>query len=184
MWLATVYGIIKQHQGWIEVESTLGAGSTVRVYLPLGGESAETTEDSASEVTVRGGTETILVVEDEHTVRELVCNLLQGHGYRVIEADSGARALEVWRDRKDEIAMLLTDVVMPNQVNGRELAENLLAERPGLKVIFTSGYSADTVGREWMRRRGLNYVQKPYHPRDLAIAVRDCLDATDLTPAV
>ncbi len=182
--LATVYGIIKQHQGWIEVESTLGAGSTFRVYLPLGEESAEPNEDTASEVTVRGGTETILVVEDEQTVRELVCNLLQGHGYRVLEADSGARALEVWRDHKDEIAMLLTDVVMPNQVSGRELAENLLTERPGLKVIFTSGYSADTVGREWMRRRGLNYVQKPYHPRDLAMAVRDCLDATDLTPAV
>ncbi|MEK7707472.1 MAG: PAS domain S-box protein, partial [Verrucomicrobiota bacterium] len=182
--LATVYGVVKQHQGWIEVESELGRGATFRVYLPPADKSVEDNEEAAAEIVVRGGNETILVVEDEPPVRELVCSLLKGHGYRVLGAESGVRALEVWRDHKDEIALLLTDVVMPDQINGRELAEKLWAERPGLKVIFTSGYSSDVVGKDWVLRHGLRYVQKPYHPRKLALAVRDCLDATDLRPAI
>lgn len=181
--LATVYGIIQQHQGWIEVESQLGLGTTFRVYLPECTEPVERVEELSTENPVRGGSETILVVEDEKPVRELVCRLLQQHGYKILEAESGMRALEVWRQYKSEIALLLTDVVMPDRVNGRELAEQIWAEQPGLKVVFTSGYSADVVGKDWVLRRGFNYVQKPYHPRRLAMAVRECLDATDLMPA-
>ena len=182
--LATVYGIIKQHQGWIEVESQLGMGTTFRVYLPEATEGPDRATERQPEHVVRGGTETILVVEDEQAVRELVCSLLVGHGYHVLEAESGARALDVWREHKSEIAMLLTDVVMPDCLNGRELAEQLWVEHPGLKVIFTSGYSADVIGKDWAMRRGFNYVQKPYHPRKLVAAVRECLDATDLLPAI
>jgi CheY-like chemotaxis protein len=177
--LATVYGIVKQHQGWIEVESQPGHGTTFRVFLPRSVESADATEDQPAEKAVRGGTETILVVEDEVAVRELVCNLLAGHGYRILQADSGLKALQVWRDSKDRIDLLLTDLVMPDQMNGRELAEKLWAERPRLKVIFTSGYSADVVGKDFVLHRGLNYLQKPYHPNKLALAVRDCLDAVN-----
>jgi CheY-like chemotaxis protein len=177
--LATVYGIIKQHQGWIRVESELGKGTTFKVFLPQNTETAEAATDVPDEPTVRGGKETILVVEDELPVRELVCNLLAGHGYRVLQADSGRKALQVWKESRDQIDLLLTDLVMPERINGRELAETLWAERPQLKVIFTSGYSADVVGRDFALRQGLKYLQKPYHPQRLARAVRDCLDAVN-----
>jgi CheY-like chemotaxis protein len=177
--LATVYGIVKQHQGWIEVESEPGKGTAFKVFLPRSVEVAEPADASPAEKAVRGGTETILVVEDEAPVRELVCDLLAGHGYQVLQAESGPKALQVWRDSKVRIDLLLTDLVMPDQMNGRELAEKLWAERPGLKVIFTSGYSADVVGKGFVLHRGLNYLQKPYQPRLLALAVRDCLDAVN-----
>ena len=177
--LATVYGIVKQHQGWIEVESELGKGTAFMVFLPRSMDGAEAAEDPPAETAVRGGTETILVVEDEGPVRELVCNLLAGHGYHILQAESGLRALEIWRESKDSIDLVLTDLVMPDRLNGRELAEKLWAERPRLKVIFTSGYSADAVGKDFVLRRGLNYLQKPYHPHKLALAVRNCLDAVN-----
>ncbi len=175
--LATVYGIVKQHQGWIEVESKVGKGTTFKVFLPCSNEPSETSLEQPAERTVRGGNETILIVEDEAPVRELVCNLLAGHGYRILQAESGVNALQVWRESKAEVDLLLTDLVMPDRMNGRELAEKLWNDRPELKVIFTSGYSADVVGKDFVLRGGLNYLQKPYHPQKLALAVRDCLDA-------
>jgi CheY-like chemotaxis protein len=177
--LATVYGIVKQHQGWVEVESEVGKGTTFKVFLPCAGEAAPVTEAPPAEEIVRGGNETILVVEDEAPVRELVCSLLASHGYNILQAESGVKALQVWQSCKEKVDLLLTDLVMPDRVNGRELAEQLWAERPRLKVIFTSGYSADVVGTDFVLRRGLNYLQKPYHPQKLALAVRECLDAVN-----
>jgi CheY-like chemotaxis protein len=110
-------------------------------------------------------------------VRELVSNILRARGYRVLEAESGAKALGLWAEHKDEIDLLLTDLVMPDRLNGRELADKLRAERPDLKVIFTSGYSADVVGKEFVLQSGLNYLQKPYLPQTLTAAVRECLDS-------
>lgn len=175
--LATVYGVVKQHQGWIEVASEIDRGATFSVYVPNSGEATGKSEEKPVEAVVRGGTETILVVEDEQAVRELVCSLLESHGYRVLVAESGIKALEVWRTHKDRIDLMLTDLVMPDRMNGRELAEQLWKERPNLKVIFTSGYSAEVVGKEFVQRHELNYLQKPYLPRQLAVAVRDCLDS-------
>jgi two-component system, cell cycle sensor histidine kinase and response regulator CckA len=174
--LATVYGIIKQHQGWIEVDSQVDKGTIFRIYLPCVGSEAKTPEKQAAQVSIRGGNETVLLVEDESPVCELVSRVLRKYGYRVLSASDGVEAIEIWRDYKGEIALLLTDLVMPNNMNGRELAEKLRSERPDLKVIFTSGYSADIVGRDFKLEPELNFLQKPYHPQMLALTVRRCLD--------
>src|SRR5262249_3416056 len=182
--LATVYGIVKQHQGWIEARSEVGKGSTFLVFLPACTEASGTSADEkAKETTVRAGAQTILVVEDEAPVRELVCNILAGYGYTVLQAESGEKALQVWREHKSNVDLLLTDLVMPDRLNGRELAEKLLVDQPRLKVMFTSGYSADVVGKDFVLQRGLHYLQKPYDPQKLALAVRDCLDAQDAIAA-
>ncbi len=173
--LATVYGIVKQHHGWIEVESAVGQGTTFHVYLPF--KAAPVAAESVSTAfTVRGGNETILLVEDEGPVRELVARLLQRHGYKVWQAASGKDALNVWEEHKRQIALLLTDLIMPGNMNGHDLAEKLKGEQPELKVIFTSGYSADTVGRNFKLDPELTFLQKPYQPHTLAVTVRRCLD--------
>jgi PAS domain S-box-containing protein len=176
--LATVYGIVKQHQGWIEVDSRLNQGATFKVFLPSLESPTQANNEGQSDLGVRGGKETILVVEDEGPVRQLVCDLLTGYGYRVIQAESGVKALELWKSCREKVDLLLTDLVMPDRLNGRQLAEKLWAERPGLKVIFTSGYSAEVVGKDLVLQPGLNYLQKPYSPSRLACRVRDCLDST------
>jgi PAS domain S-box-containing protein len=177
--LATVYGIVKQHQGWVEVESPPGQGATFKVFLPVWDHPPEPVPEISAKPEVRDGTETILVVEDEEAVRELVCHFLTNHGYSILQAQSGAQALQVWKEHHQRIDLLLTDVVMPDRINGRELAEKLWAERPKLKVIFSSGYSAEVIGKDFLRRRGINYLQKPYPPQELARVVRDCLDAAN-----
>jgi PAS domain S-box-containing protein len=174
--LATVYGIVKQHQGWIEVESRIGKGTTFRVYIPYVGSEETGAEKPTTQITVRGGTETILLVEDERPVRELVARILQKYGYKVFQAGTGAEAIEIWPDHKEEIHLLLTDLIMPGNMNGRELAEKLWVERPELKVIFTSGYSADIVGKDFKLEPEVNFLQKPYHPQTLGLTVRRCLD--------
>jgi CheY-like chemotaxis protein len=173
--LATVYGIIKQHQGWIEVDSQLDRGTAFRIYIPYAGSEA-VKEKLTAQISVRGGNETILLVEDEPPLCELVSRVLGKYGYKVLSAGNGVEAIEIWRDHKDEIALLLTDLVMPDNMNGRELAETLCSERPNLKVIFSSGYSADIVGKDFKLDPELNFLQKPYHPQTLALAVRRCLD--------
>jgi PAS domain S-box-containing protein len=174
--LATAYGIVKQHQGWIEVDSRVDKGTTFRIYIPYQETKQSTTEKPATQSAVRGGSETILLVEDEAPVCELVSRVLSKYGYKVLPAGDAVEAMEVWRNNKEQIALVLTDLVMPNHVNGRELAEKLWAERPNLKVIFTSGYSADIVGKDFKLEPELNFLQKPYHPQILAATVRRCLD--------
>ena len=174
--LATVYGIVKQHQGWIEVESTVGKGTTFRIYIPDAGSEHVESEKPATQNTIRGGSETVLLVEDEKPVRELVSRVLQKYGYKILQAGNGIEALKIWKQHKDEIALLFTDLVMPDNMNGRELAEKLWIEQPGLKVIFTSGYSTDIVGKDFRLEPELNYLQKPYQPQTLALVVRRCLD--------
>ena len=174
--LATVYGIVKQHQGWIEVESAVGKGSTFRIYIPYVGKYRSEAEKPTTQITIRGGTETILLVEDEKPVRDLVARVLEKYGYKVLQAASGVEAVDIWHEHKDDIALLLTDLVMPKNMNGRELAETLWADRADLKVIFSSGYSADIVGKDFKLEPELNYLQKPYQPQTLILAVRRCLD--------
>lgn len=177
--LATVYGIVKQHQGWVEVTSNVGAGTTFRILLPAIELPALATTAEPVETKPPRGSETILVVEDDDAVRSLTRRLLEGFGYRTWEAASGRDALMRWRDRADEIDLLLTDMVMPEGVTGRELAEQMRLGRPDLKVLFISGYSPDVAGKdtEFIHRNGSHFLQKPVPPRELLQTVRHCLDA-------
>ncbi|MDB6026598.1 MAG: Blue-light-activated protein [Verrucomicrobiales bacterium] len=175
--LATVYGIVKQHQGWIEVLSGVGQGTTFRLFFPTSQmETQKTVEVKPANAKVQGGSEKILLVEDEPEVRVLVRNILKRYGYRIIEAASGPEAILVWEQYHGDFDLLLTDMVMPGNMTGRELGEQLKARKPGLKVIYTSGYSADTLGSDFVIKRGINFLPKPYQPITLAKTVRDCLD--------
>jgi PAS domain S-box-containing protein len=175
--LATVYGIVKQHQGWIDVSSQVGIGTTFKIYLPAHTEMAEAIDDNGPDrKRTRGGHETILLVEDEPVLRELARMILQDYDYRVLEAGNGVEALQVWDQQEGKIDLLLTDMVMPEGMNGRELAEKLKIRSPGLKVIYTSGYSFDAIGNE-AALGDARFLQKPYPPPQLAQTVRECLDA-------
>jgi two-component system cell cycle sensor histidine kinase/response regulator CckA len=175
--LATVYGIVKQHRGWITVQSELDKGTTFKIYFPALAPRAPRAVVHPDEP-VRGGRETILLVEDEEPVRQLVRHVLEAYGYTILEADSGKAALNLWRQNSARIQLLLSDLVMPGGMTGRELADALRAERPGLRVLFMSGYSAEIVGKDFRLREGINFLQKPYPPRVLAKCVRDCLDSS------
>ncbi|MHB8523977.1 MAG: MASE1 domain-containing protein [Limisphaerales bacterium] len=174
--LATVFGIVKQHLGWITVASTPGLGTTFEILLPSTGEKPTPSLEKPAEPRARGGTETILLVEDEEAVRGLARVVLQRHGYRVLEAGSGSRALAVWNEHASDIDLLLTDMVMPEGMSGRELAEELLANRSDLKIIYTSGYSEDMFEKSLSLEEGFNFLRKPFYPQKLAQTVRDCLD--------
>jgi len=174
--LATVYGIVQQHHGWITVTSEVNQGTTFRIYFPaVTGEKVEKAAALGISKLPRG-TEAILLVEDEAIVRPIVSNLLQRFGYTVWQAESGANALKIWRKHKDQIQLLLTDIVMPDGMTGHDLARQLQADKPQLKVIYTSGYSAELGNRHSTMVEGVNFLQKPYAPQKLAEILRKCLD--------
>ena len=175
--LATVYGIVKQHDGWVEVNSEPGKGSTFDVYLPASdavpGQARAAAADTGP---VAGGTETILIVEDEPILRSMARDILEERGYHIVEASSGKEALDVWDRQADKIDLLLTDMVMPEGLSGVDLARQLLASRPRLKVVFTSGYTANEVNQEMLTQTRASFLSKPYTHTELEKAVRDCLD--------
>jgi signal transduction histidine kinase/ActR/RegA family two-component response regulator len=177
--LATVYGIAQQHNGWVEVDSRIGSGTTFKIFFPALPLSAKPTETAVAKAKTQGGSETILVVEDEDAVRELAVIVLEKHGYRVLQAASGDEAVAVWKRHRERISLLLTDMVMPGELSGWELAQQLLDAQPGLKVIYTSGYSDDVALDVFSMGKKVNFVQKPYQPSKLAQAVRQALDGTN-----
>ncbi len=178
--LATVYGIIRQHQGWIDVASDPGRGTTFCFYLPVTSARRAASDGRAGDdADLPRGTETLLVVEDEDALRVLVMNLLERCGYSVIAARSGAHALELWPTLKDRVTLLLTDLVMPGGVTGRDLAERLRGDAPALRVVYTSGYTSAQASTGEPLVDGENFLQKPYQPDALAQIVRAALDRTD-----
>ncbi|NTW67174.1 MAG: DUF3365 domain-containing protein [Nitrospirae bacterium] len=172
--LATVYGIIKQHRGFIDVESAPGAGTSFHLYFPLIPKSAEDSSGRA-DVALSGGTETILVAEDDEMIRILTRSVLMEFGYQVIEARDGDDAVRVFRENRDRVDLLLLDVIMPRK-NGKAAYEEIREIRPGIKALFMSGYSADMVSNEGILEKGISFISKPVSPTELLLKVREVLD--------
>ena len=174
--LATVFGVVKQHGGAITVRSLVGNGSTFTILLPMK-EAKERASQKPSAKDSPSGSETILLVEDEPAVRRVTERLLRRRGYSVIVAANGVEALEIWKEKSDEIDLLLTDLVMPGGIDGKDLAERLVSAKSGLKVVFTSGYSPEFAGRNLMLEEGVNFIRKPAPMRQILTTVRRCLDS-------
>jgi two-component system cell cycle sensor histidine kinase/response regulator CckA len=179
--LSMVYGIVQQHRGWLELESAPGCGTVCRVLLPSEFHPAASADASSSgpETATADGTghaTTILLVEDEESLRELVTATLEEAGYAVIPAVSGLEALALWELHAERIDLVLTDMVMPEGVSGRQLAERLSIVRPGLKIIYTSGYSLDLTDPHFADGREIYFLEKPYRSAQLLALVRDCLE--------
>jgi PAS domain S-box-containing protein len=174
--LATGYGIVKQHRGWIETESQVGVGTTFRVYLPATCTFSQASRSEAFAADFPGGHEGILVAEDEPALRALVGKLLERCGYTVWLAESGADALRLWRMHRDEIQLVISDIMMPGGMLGPELATRLQVDNPDLKVMYTSGYGGDMTTEGLTLVEGVNVIHKPWLPRVFAETVRSCLD--------
>jgi two-component system, cell cycle sensor histidine kinase and response regulator CckA len=178
--LAMVYGVVVQSGGHVAVESKVGKGTSFKVYLPRV-ESVVPAEALPPAEALKGS-ETILLVEDEEQVRRLACDILQASGYTILEASGGLEALQVCETNHGGIQLMVTDVVMPG-MSGRELADELSTVRPEMKVLYVSGYTEDAIGEYGVLEEGVNFLQKPFRPSDLARKVRDVLDASRVMPS-
>jgi len=175
--LASVYGILQQHQGWATVKSEVGRGSTFVIYLPLLSRLPELRPPVRPAPAFPGGDETILLVEDDTAVRLVATKALNMMGYRVLVASNGVEAVEKWERHRAEIQLLLTDMVMPGEFGGADIARMFRAQEPALKVIFMSGYSADLAGTNFDSAGGHHFLGKPFEITELAETLRRCLRA-------
>jgi CheY-like chemotaxis protein len=173
--LATVYGIVKQNNGYINVESQLGQGTTFNIYLPRYVPKApEIKEPEVAYSSIRGD-ETILLVEDETAILKMVKAMLESQGYTVLAASSPGEAISLVESHKAQIHILITDVIMP-EMNGRELVNKLQSNYPGLKHLFMSGYTANVIAPHGVLDDGIHFIQKPFGLRNLSKKIRDILD--------
>ncbi|HWR89801.1 MAG TPA: PAS domain S-box protein, partial [Dissulfurispiraceae bacterium] len=173
--LSIVYGIIRQHNGYINVDSEPGKGTTFRIYFPLIKSDVQKA-GLKEETALQGGTETILVAEDEPEVRKITKAMLERFGYDVIEAVDGEDAVRKFKENKDTVRLLLFDVIMPKK-NGKEAYEEIAAMQPGIRVLFTSGYAPDIIHKKGILEEGINFITKPVTPKDLLKKVRQVIEA-------
>src|SRR5690606_17051216 len=174
--LSMVYGFVKQSGGHIKIYSEVGQGSSIKLYFPRSFAEDVEMAGTVEEIRPAGGSERILVVEDDELVREHVIAQLEGLGYRVTSAGNGPDALEALRPVED-IDVLFTDIIMPAGIDGAELAKQARRLRPGLKVLFTSGYTENAIVHSGRLDRGVQLLSKPYRLRELASKIRSALDS-------
>jgi CheY-like chemotaxis protein len=173
--LATVYGVVMQNEGFVDVYSEPGQGTTFKIYLPrFVGEADQVPTETAAAKTPEG-TETVLIVEDEEAILNLVKMILERLGYTVLTANTPSQAICLTREYADDIHLLITDVVMP-EMNGRELAERLAPIKPGLKSLFMSGYTANVIAHRGVLDEGVCFIQKPFSIKSMAEKVREVLE--------
>jgi CheY-like chemotaxis protein len=176
--LSQVYGFVRQSNGHVKVYSEVGEGTTVKIYLPRYTGDDEQADDVKPSRGAQGaiGVESILVVEDDEALRAYTTEILNELGYRVLEAPSGAGALAVL-DRESDIDLLFTDIVMPGGLNGRQLADEALRRRPGLKVLFTTGYTRNAIVHHGRLDPGVQLISKPFSFAELGAKIRTLLEA-------
>ncbi len=179
--LATVYGVVKQYNGFIQVHSQPAQGTTFHIYLPRHRGTLETQARSAPPPPPTGGHESILLVEDEPSILKITGQIIEGLGYTVRKANSPAEAIRLATEHGHEIDLLLTDVVMP-EMNGRDLAQKLLLTHPKLKCLFMSGYTADVIARNGVLDKGVHFIEKPFTKPTLAAQIRKALDSALPSP--
>ena len=177
--LATVFGIVKQHRGWVEGESEVGLGTNINIFFPI----AETAEDVDADVEPAMpelmGDETILAVEDEPQLIRMVERTFEKHGYTVYTAENGVIARELWEQHRDKIDLFFTDIVLPRGISGWDLAEEFGALKRDMLIVYTSGYSPEFDAKGSILERGVNYIPKPFNQRQLLTIVRDSLARND-----
>ncbi|MCX6356684.1 MAG: response regulator, partial [Candidatus Aureabacteria bacterium] len=178
--LATVYGIVKQHGGNVYVDSEEGIGTTFKIYLPRISGAVDAAAHKGREDKLTGGSESVLLVEDDRSILDITSRALRSQGYQVITAENGKHALEVAKTHNGRIAILVTDVIMPI-MGGKELADMLVATNKGMKIIFVSGYPDTSVVSQRIVKEGLCFLQKPYTVQSLLEKVRAVLDGTELS---
>jgi CheY-like chemotaxis protein len=173
--LAISYGIIKQHGGFINVYSKPGHGTVFKIYLPLTEETASPDVKTDAAFPVKGGNETVLVAEDDAPIRTLLSIVLESFGYSVISAVDGEDAVEKFMENRDKIQLVILDMIMPKK-NGKEVSEAIRKANPGTKILFESGYTTDIIKTSELTEAEIDFIHKPFPPRDLLIKVREILD--------
>lgn len=173
--LAMAYGIIKQHNGYINVYSEPERGTTFRIYLPAIKSTEEVIVKTAIEPLPSRGNETILAAEDDGALRELFSMILQEYGYEVILAKDGEEAIKKFMDNKDKIQLVMLDMIMP-KISGKEVYDRIKKMRPDIKTLFSSGYTADRIDKDSMLKEGFDFIMKPVSPKDLLKKIREILD--------
>jgi two-component system cell cycle sensor histidine kinase/response regulator CckA len=181
--LSSVFGIVKQHKGWIEVDSQVGRGTTFKVFLPASAEKDVSVHESPPTHRKAGSHETILLVEDEAPVRALVQAVLELEGYRVFAAENGHVAFDLWAARKSEIQMLVTDIVMPGGLTGIDVANRFVAERPDLPVLYISGYAPEYARKRFQIGADVNFLEKPFEISHFRKTIRKILDSAPVASA-